>query len=120
MGKIITHCPSCDSHQLNVVKIECLECHTKFEGQFEISDLLKLSEEDLRFILDFVRCSGSLKEMAQKQQISYPTLRNRLNVLIDTLEKLDHGKSNSKDDILLMLESGKISAKEAAELLRNV
>ena len=120
MGKFITHCPSCDSNQLSVVKIECLDCHTKFEGQFEISNLLKLSEEDLSFILAFVCCSGSLKEMAKKQQVSYPTLRNRLNVLIDMLEKLDHVKSNSKNDILLMLESGKISAKEAAELLRNL
>ncbi|MCX7114311.1 MAG: DUF2089 family protein [Gammaproteobacteria bacterium] len=120
MGKIITHCPSCDSHALNVVKIECLGCQTTFEGQFEISALMKLPEEDLRFILDFVCCSGSLKEMAQKQQMSYPTLRNRLNALIDTLEKLGHVQDSSKDEILLRLESGEISAKEAAELLKRL
>ena len=120
MGKIITSCPSCDGSRLNVVKIECLDCHTKFEGQFDISILLKLPEEDLQFILDFVRCSGSLKEMATKQQVSYPTLRNRLNALIQAIENLELSKDSSKEEILVMLESGKISVKEAAELLKRL
>lgn len=59
MGKRITLCPSCGGSKLHVVKIECIDCNTKFEGQFEIPALLKLSEDDLQFILDFVKCSGS-------------------------------------------------------------
>lgn len=120
MGKIITQCPSCSSSNLNVVKIECNDCDTKFEGRFEISTLLKLSEEELQFVLDFVKCSGSLKDMAAVQNVSYPTLRNRLNELIATLEQLDITGGHSKEEILQLLEEGKISAKDAAIMLKKL
>lgn len=120
MGKIITQCPSCNSSALHVVKIECAHCNTKFEGQFEVSALLRLPDEDLQFILDFVRCSGSLKDMAIIQKVSYPTLRNRLNTLITTIEKLEIKNENSKEDILQLLEEGKISAKDAAIMLKKL
>ncbi len=120
MGKIITKCPSCSSSTMQVVKIECTHCNTKFEGNFEISALLQLPEDDLQFILDFVKCSGSLKEMAVIHKVSYPTLRNRLNSLIDTLGNLELKKETSKDEILQLLEEGKISAKDAAIMLKKL
>lgn len=120
MGKIITKCPSCASSDLQVVKIECAHCNTKFEGHFEISALLQLPEDDLQFILDFVKCSGSLKEMAVIHKVSYPTLRNRLNSLIDTLGNLELKKETSKDEVLQLLEEGKISAKDAAIMLKKL
>jgi hypothetical protein len=119
MGKIITHCPSCASTTLHVSKIKCVNCHTTFEGTFDIPALLKLSEEDLLFVFDFVKCSGSLKDMAAQQKVSYPTLRNRLNALIDLLENLEVQRDGSKMDILHLLEEGKISIKEAAKMLQN-
>ncbi|MGA2655723.1 MAG: DUF2089 family protein [Gammaproteobacteria bacterium] len=120
MGKIITQCPSCDSSRVQAVKIECVDCHTRFEGQFEIPSLVKLPEDDLRFILDFVKCSGSLKEMAANQNVSYPTLRNRLNSLIDTINHIEDKQEGSKSKILQMLEDGKITAKDAANMLRKI
>lgn len=120
MGKIITHCPSCDSSNLHIAKIECAACNTKFEGKFEVPSLLKLPEDDLQFILDFVRCSGSLKDMAVIQKVSYPTLRNRLNALISLIEHLEINHDNSREDILHLLEEGKISAKDAAIMLKKL
>ncbi len=120
MGKIISQCPSCNSPHVQVAKIECPDCHTLFEGRFDIPFLLKLSEEDLTFILDFVKCSGSLKEMAAKQKISYPTLRNRLNMLIDTLDNLEIKTKSSKEEILQLLETGKITAIDAAKMLNKL
>ena len=120
MGKIITKCPSCDSMKIQVTKIECLDCDTQFAGQFEVPSLLKLSEEDLQFVFDFVKCSGSLKEMAVIQSVSYPTLRNRLNTLIDTLSNFDIQRESFKADILQLVEDGKISAKEAAKMLTKL
>lgn len=120
MGRIITQCPSCNSSILNVTKIECEECNTKFEGIFEIPQLLKLAEDDLQFILDFVKCSGSLKEMASKHKISYPTLRNKLNVLIEHLEALMNETNSRKTQILELLEHGTITAKDAASMLNKL
>lgn len=121
MSKIITQCPSCYSVKLNATKIECIECNTIFEGKFDIPVLLKLPEDDLKFILDFVKCSGSLKEMANQQGVSYPTLRNRLNELIEKIESLHiPQQKESKTEILELLEQGKISAKEAAKMLQKI
>lgn len=120
MGKIITQCPSCSSTKLQVTKIECLDCATQFAGQFEVPALLKLQEDDLQFVFDFVKCSGSLKEMAVKQSVSYPTLRNRLNALIETMENLEIQREGSKAEILQLVEEGKLSAKEAAKMLNKL
>lgn len=120
MGKLIAHCPSCHNTKLRVVKIECETCNTIFEGKFEIPDLLKLAQEDLNFIIDFVKCSGSLKDLAAKQKVSYPTLRNRLNNLIEQIEKMEISKEGSKVQILQKLEQGRISVQDAVSLLQNL
>jgi hypothetical protein len=120
MGKIVTQCPSCNSSKLYVERIQCDQCHTTFEGKFDIHPLLKLQEDELNFILDFVQCSGSLKEMATKQGVSYPTLRNQLNHLIDNVIAMSQKEKQSKEDVLQMLEAGKISAKDAAKLLQKL
>ena len=48
-----------------------------------------LSEEDLAFVKRFVLASGSLKEMAKAYGISYPTVRLRLDRLIQKVKILD-------------------------------
>ncbi|EHL32791.1 hypothetical protein LDG_5029 [Legionella drancourtii LLAP12] len=58
--------------------------------------------------------------MAVIQKVSYPTLRNRLNALITTIEKLEIKNENSKEKILQLLEEGKITAKDAAIMLKKL
>ena len=48
-----------------------------------------ISEEDLAFIKRFVLASGSLKEMAKAYGISYPTVRLRLDRLIEKIKVVD-------------------------------
>jgi hypothetical protein len=81
---------------------------------------MKLSDDNLQFVLDFVKCSGSLKEMATKQGVSYPTLRNQLNQLIENVEVLSSNTKQSKENVLQLLEAGKISAKDAAKMLQKL
>lgn len=120
MSKIITQCPSCSSRELNVVKIECNSCKTKFEGNFDIPKLLQLSSDDINFIIDFVKCSGSLKEMSKIHNVSYPTFRNLLNQVIERINQLNNNKSLDNNQILSMLERGEITATEAASLLESI
>ena len=47
--------------------------------------LAALDEEDLGFIRKFVLSSGSLKEMAAQYGVSYPTVRLRLDRLIQKI-----------------------------------
>ena len=48
--------------------------------------LESLDEEDLAFIKKFILCSGSLKEIANEYGVSYPTVRLRLDHLIDKIK----------------------------------
>jgi len=51
--------------------------------------LAKLSDEDVSFIKRFVLASGSLKDLAQAYGITYPTVRLRLDRLIEKVKVLD-------------------------------
>ena len=51
--------------------------------------LAQLSDEDVSFIKRFVLASGSLKELAKAYGITYPTVRLRLDRLIDKVKVLD-------------------------------
>jgi hypothetical protein len=51
-----------------------------------------LEDEDLAFIKRFVLFSGSLKDLAEAYNVSYPTLRLRLDRLIDKIKILDSQK----------------------------
>ena len=79
--KLPHNCPACDS-ALKVTTLGCPSCGTSIAGSFDLPLLLRLSAEDLRFILDFVKSSGSLKVMAQQLGLSYPTVRNLLDDII--------------------------------------
>ncbi len=48
--------------------------------------LLALSDEDIAFMKNFVMASGSLKEIATLYNVSYPTVRLRLDKLIQKIE----------------------------------
>lgn len=82
------HCPAC-STPLRVGRLFCEQCETEVCGNFELPLLAQLSEKEQRFILDFVKSSGSLKDMARNMGVSYPTVRNVLDDLIDKLKQID-------------------------------
>lgn len=83
--KLPVVCPSC-AQMLSVSELTCASCSTKVSGNFALPVLLSLSEEEQNFILEFFLSSGSLKEMAQKLGNSYPTVRNKLDDLIEKVK----------------------------------
>jgi hypothetical protein len=89
MKKLPSICPACQS-QLNIKKLSCQKCSTEIEGLFELPALAKLSGEDQEFVVQFVKCSGSLKEMARLQKLSYPTVRNRLDGIIEQIKPVEN------------------------------
>lgn len=80
-------CPSCD-HKLNVSQMKCPECTTEVNGNYELPVLLKLNREEQDFILNFFLSSGSIKEIAKQSELSYPTMRNKMDDLIEKIKKL--------------------------------
>lgn len=64
--------------------------------------LANLAEGDLAFIKNFVLSSGSLKQMSQLYQVSYPTMRLRLDRLI---EKIRLNDNETEDPFILLVKS---------------
>jgi len=87
-------CPSCNS-ELSVERLNCTNCNTKIEGNYELPILARLDEEEQEFVADFVKASGSLKVIAKNLRLSYPAIRNKLDDLITKISELE---KNSKDE----------------------
>lgn len=81
-----TVCPSCQD-PLKVKALVCEKCGTEVHGLYEFPVLNRLSDDEQQFVLRFILNSGSLKEMAKELKLSYPTVRNILNEIINKLEK---------------------------------
>lgn len=60
-----------------------------------------LDDEDMIFIKRFLLASGSLKEMAKLYGVTYPTVRVRLNKLIDKI-KLAEDKTDNDEFVELI------------------
>jgi hypothetical protein len=73
--------------------------------------LFSLSPEELDFVLKLVMASGSLKELAQAYQVSYPTIRARVDRLILRLQKLIEGLPTDPMNELLadLVERGEMT-----------
>ena len=79
-----------------------------------------LNEEELHFVKRFVLASGSLKDLAKQYQVSYPTLRIRLDRLIDKINIADD--SNAENPLLLkvrlMVAEGTLTQTAAKALIK--
>ena len=80
--------------------------------------LLKLESEDIKFIKEFILASGSLKDIALIYDVSYPTVRLRLDRLIDKIKLYD---KEPDDDMISLIKTmaieGKISIENAKILI---
>jgi len=54
-----------------------------------------LEDEDWSFIKRFILASGSLKEMANQYDVSYPTVRLKLDRIIQKINITDHSEEDS-------------------------
>ncbi len=78
-----------------------------------------LKEEDLAFIKRFILFSGSLKDLANAYGVSYPTLRLRLDRLIEKIKILDNQKIEDRFERLLRAQfaDGKLDSSTFRQLL---
>lgn len=118
-------CPIC-GESLMVNKLKCKQCNTIIEGEFQNCKFCKLPSDQLNFLEVFVKCRGNIKDVEKELGVSYPTVRSKLDQLIESLGyRIEHSQEEKamdeeKDKILNLLASGDISAKEAAQQLRKL
>lgn len=124
--KTPSRCPVCD-HELTITRLTCNHCQTKLEGNFTTSKFGKLSSDQLEFIEVFVKCRGNIKDVEKELGISYPTVRGRLDGVIQALgysveksESLLIDEKEKRQEILSSLEKGEMTPQEAAKQLKKI
>lgn len=120
MYKLLSRCPVC-SNKLKAIRLRCTNCNTVIDNEFELSKFDYLNNEQLYFIETFIRCRGSIKEVERELGISYPTVRAKLDEVIESLGYLTKETKVKQDskDILTALENGDISVDEAISKLKD-
>lgn len=124
MHHIPSACPVCGG-ELVVTNVQCRECETALQGRFTSGAFSQLNEEQLAFVELFVRNEGKITRMEADLNLSYPTIRNRLQEIIRALgyEPGDDEFAGLSDDerkgILDDLERGTITYDEALRKIQE-
>lgn len=114
-------CPSC-SGKVVVTELSCTDCKTSVKGSFELPIFAVLSPAEEGFLRVFLAARGSIKEVERQLNISYPTVRGRLESLLNKLGlgSLQAEAKRRRLEIVSRLERGEISAQEAVALLKSL
>lgn len=136
MNLLPTTCPFCDG-ELIVNEIYCRGCDITSRGSFTpglvsefdeaklpvLRRFARLSPEQLVLLESFVRCEGKFNRLQEEVGLSYPTLRLRLNEMLNDLgftpQEQERGQKADRRQVLDDLAAGKINADEAATRLRE-
>jgi hypothetical protein len=118
-----TTCPVCGG-EYEITRCACTQCGSELSGRFTGCDFCGLSDEEARFVLTFLKCRGSIKEMEKDLGISYPTVKSRLEAVIARLGLAATPASDELKDQRLQaldrLSRGEITPDQAAEILKNL
>ncbi len=125
MAQAPGHCPTCNE-QLGIRELGCAQCGTTVRGNWESNPFQRLNTDQQAFLILFVRSRGNLSEVERALGVSYPTVRAKLEELINALADASAGDETStsaptvsRREILDRVARGEIPATDAVELLRR-
>lgn len=117
--EVLGTCPVCSS-KLEVTNLKCRSCGISIEGDFELCKFCMLSKEQKEFAEIFIKNRGNIREIEREMGISYPTVKNKLENLIEALGYKSQPRDvDYKKDVLQQLYDGKITADEAIKLINE-
>ena len=121
MNKVPSECPSCKG-ELVATELRCKKCLTTIKGEFPLPVIASLDSEDEIFLKVFLGTRGNIKEVEKQLDISYPTVRNKLDHLIHALGLGGPRPelSQKRLEILEQLEKGELKTAEALRLLKEM
>lgn len=121
MSNIPSQCPSCQQPMV-ITQLSCTNCNTAIAGYYPLSPFAHLSEENLKFLENFIRYRGNVKEMEREIGQSYWTIRSKLDKLIEEMglgaQPQDLGEQ--RKILLQQLSEGEISVEEATKRLSEL
>lgn len=115
-----THCPVCQD-ELRIARMVCPNCSTALEGHFTLWRLATLTPEQADFVELFLRCEGKLNRVQEELNLSYPTVRSRLEEVIRALgyeiKEEREAAEDRRQKVLQRLARREITAEEALRML---
>jgi hypothetical protein len=120
MRKIIETCPTCNSRGLTISEVTCDACGTQVRSRYRPCPFCALNDEEQTFLLLFVRSRGNLKDVEKTLGVSYPTVRAKLDEIIDRLAPpAPPAPARDRRTVLDLVQSGQLGVSEALALLRG-
>jgi hypothetical protein len=136
--EVISTCPVCES-QLHVTRLHCNTCGTTIEGEFNVGRFAHLGRDQMLLLEGFLRSRGNLRELERELNVSYPTIRGRVESLLRALGLTDGSPlpppapsapagepspastvdASTRRSVLERLARKEITADEAAAILRG-
>ena len=113
------HCVNC-RNVLVAERLHCSACGLTYEGRFGLPRLARLGPAEQDLAERVLLAAGNLKEVARTIEISYPTLRKRLDALILRLRELRETDAARIRELLDEVEAGTRNAEEAARLIEEM
>jgi hypothetical protein len=105
---------------MTVSRMTCGACSVSVEATFPAPRLANLPAEHQRFIEIFVLAGGNLKQIAEQAGVSYPTVRSRLDKVIDALRQQIAATQQIRGTILDAVDAEEPAAEEAARIIKAV
>ena len=112
-------CPICDG-SLVPVKLKCASCNLSVEGEFLKARLALLADHQQEFIHAFLVSRGNIKQVEKELGISYPTVRKRLEEIIEALGYAPRQVRLTQQDILDAVDRGELTPREGIEKLKSL
>ena len=116
---LAAHCAYCQA-PLVIERLQCTGCKSVVEGKLPIPALARLTREQQRFVEAFLLSNGSLKQIAEEMECSYPKVRSILDGVMEALREIRGKARSQREEILSQLEAGKIKGREAADRVRSL
>ena len=101
------------------VVMACDACGVEVRGKFRQTHFVQMSGDDLAFLEKYLLAGFSIKALAEETGLGYVAIRNRLDRLIESYQRLHHNE-HAKKAILDRLEKGELSPGEAAEAMERL
>lgn len=118
-------CPAC-GEQLRLARLTCPGCKAEFPIDEPLSPYEQLTEEQARFLREFLVCAGSMKDVQKRMGISYPTARKRLNELLLALglfneDEMDERKEveNKEEVTMSIFKNANLNSMKASDIIRE-
>jgi hypothetical protein len=92
--KVLEGCPSCGG-RIEIGEVHCTRCDTQVRARYRPCDFCALTEEQSTFLRIFVLSRGNLSEVEKRLGVSYPTVRAKLDEIIERLGSTEVGSLGS-------------------------